>query len=74
MTDALLACPACDDADIEKSGAPSMDGGGVKPEWTCRACGATFDSPTRRSRRRDIAPPRGLAGDLYAADADEVTR
>lgn len=74
MTETLLACPACDDADIEKSGAPSMDGGSRKPEWTCRACGETFESPTCRSRRVDVARPRGLAGDLYAADPDEVTR
>jgi len=74
MTDDLLACPVCESANVEKSGAPSMDGGGIKPEWACRACGERFDSPLRRERKYAVPRPGGLAGDLFDADPDEVTR
>jgi len=68
-SDTLLACPFCDSAHIEKSGAPSMDGGGRTPEWTCRGCSLRFETPHRRERK-GTATLSGMAGRLEAMDPD----
>jgi len=70
------ACPACDATSIKVRNPDHIcSDGSTAQGWYCYECDSGFDEPIRRERRRpnQTANSRnGLAGDLAAADPEEV--
>jgi len=70
MSGQITVCPDCGDAGIRRRHPDKPVGPDVDARWRCKACGARFDAPAERASRQ-ASPPRGLAGDLAAADSIE---
>lgn len=65
--DEITVCPACDDAGIRRRHPDTPVGRDATAKWRCKACGHRFAEPATR-RPQQESPPRGLAGELAAAD------
>ncbi len=72
--DTVLACPECDKPGVRQRSADTLRGQPSAGHYACRFCSATFDEPVERERERAQGDPGYLAGDLAAADPDDIGR
>jgi predicted RNA-binding Zn-ribbon protein involved in translation (DUF1610 family) len=83
MTETVSVCPECDEPDIRRQSKRAASADSPQRKWEelahkdfnrhkCCDCGAEFDEPAERERRKH-GGRRGLAGELLEDyDADDV--
>jgi len=69
----VLACPECDKPGVRQRSGDTLRGQPSAGHYACRFCGAMFDEPVERERERARGDPGYLAGELAAADPEDVT-
>jgi len=74
MSETVAACPECDSSRVSRNAVGGVRAGHSEPQgrYRCAECAALFNDIVERERYQPDHRPKGLAGELAAASAEEV--